>query len=185
MKRNLNQAVRNSSRHGAAMQSKIQKGGGKVRPPSISPHIALFLEADGGISEEIIDLTTAEYAALKRAAAPSDDGILLYMSNAALEKINCPLPTQYLPTTAADTPSCLCLFDAGVGELAGEIPLVERELPSVVIAAYRQRVTLDQFIADAIREKLRAAPGKHAALLEHKSAPGAQAARPADQRRAA
>jgi hypothetical protein len=55
---------------------------------------------------------------------------------------------------AGDTPSCLCLFDASVGELAGEIPLVGRELHSVVIAACRQRISVDQFLADAIKEKL-------------------------------
>jgi hypothetical protein len=52
------------------------------------------------------------------------------------------------------SPSCLCLYDARVGELAGEIPLVGRELYSAVVAAYRQHITIDQFIADAIREKL-------------------------------
>lgn len=56
-------------------------------------------------------------------------------------------------TFASRTADKLCLYDAGVGELAGEIPLVGRELPSVVAASYRQGISVDQFIADAIREK--------------------------------
>lgn len=73
-----------------AAQSKIQNGGGKVRPPSISPSIALFLEAGGGLAEEAIDLSQAEYAALQRAAAPTDSGVLMFMANLALEKIGWP-----------------------------------------------------------------------------------------------
>ena len=70
------------------MQSKIQKGRGKVRPSPVSPSIALFLEGDG-LSDEIVDLSEAEYAALKRAAVPSGAGILMFMAKAALEKARC------------------------------------------------------------------------------------------------
>jgi hypothetical protein len=97
-------------------------------------------------------LSQEEYAAIERAAAPTGDGILMFMANAALEKV-----TQSGAVSlkrAAKQPSCLCFYDAGVGELTGEIPLVEHELPEVVIAAYRQRTSVDHFIADAIKEKL-------------------------------
>jgi hypothetical protein len=96
MKRNQNRAGRKTSRHNAATQTKIQKGAGEVRPPSISPNITLFLEAEGGDSEEIVDLTKAEYAALKHAAPRS--GILMLMANAALEKINFPGAARHQPT---------------------------------------------------------------------------------------
>ncbi len=86
MKRNQNQAGRNASRRRPALQSKIQKGGGNIPPAPIAPNIALFLEADGGFSKEAVDLSLAEYAALKRASARSGDGILMFMANAALEK---------------------------------------------------------------------------------------------------
>jgi hypothetical protein len=51
-------------------------------------------------------------------------------------------------------PRCLCIFDSAVGESVCEIPIAGKELPSVVIAGYRQGITIDQFIADAIKEKL-------------------------------
>ena len=94
----------------------------------------------------------AEYAALKHAAAPTGDGILMFMANAALEKVT--QSGEVSLKRAAKQPSCLCFYDAGVGELAGEIPLVQHELPEAVIAAYRQRTSVDHFIADAMREKL-------------------------------
>jgi hypothetical protein len=81
----------------------------------------------------------------------------MFMANAALEKV-----TQSGAVSlkrAAKQPSCLCFYDAGVGELAGEIPLVQHELSEVVIAAHRQRTSVDHFIADAIREKLGKTPG--------------------------
>ena len=101
------------------------------------------------MSGEVIDLSKVEYAALKRAAAPSGSGILMFMANVALKKIGAAPPNP-----GPEHPSCLCLYEAGVGELAGEIPLVGRQLPKTVIAAFRQGVTVDQFIADAIQEKL-------------------------------
>lgn len=105
MKRNRNQAVRNSSRHGAAMQSKIQKGRGKVRPSPVSPSIALFLEGDG-LSEEIVDLSEAEYAALKRAAAPSGGGILMFMANLGLEKIGWIGGIRHRSATGSGSAAC-------------------------------------------------------------------------------
>ena len=109
---------------------------------------------------EIIHLSKAEYAELKRAAAATRDGVVMFMVRAGLEKARWPAGPGPQPTTNSRSPSCLCFFDAGVGELAGQIPLVGKELPSVVVAAYRQRTTVDQFIADAIREKLSKPVGK-------------------------
>ena len=45
-------------------------------------------------SEEIIHLSKAESAALKRASAGTGDGVLMFMANAALEKIGQPGATQ-------------------------------------------------------------------------------------------
>jgi hypothetical protein len=120
-----------------------------VRPKSNPPCIALFPQGDTSVAEEVIDLSMAEYATLKRPAAPFGSGILMFLANLALTKIGAAPPNP-----GTDHPSCLCFYDAGVGELAGEIPLVGRELSSAVVAAYRQRISVDRFIADAIREKL-------------------------------
>jgi hypothetical protein len=78
---------------GAAPQSKTVPNRAGHCPASASPCIALFPEGDGGsdgnggISAEVIDLSKAEYAALEQAAVASGDGILMFMANAALEKI--------------------------------------------------------------------------------------------------
>ena len=146
--KNKLKSVRRDSKTAAASQPKTAQSRAKARPTVKEACIALFPEGDDSASEEIIDLSKAEYAALKRAGS-AGDGILMFMANAALNKIGA-APTN----PGANHPSCLCLYDAGVRELAGEIPLVGRELPSVVIAAYRQRTSIDQFIAAAIREKL-------------------------------
>lgn len=87
----------------------------------------------------------------------------------ALHGIKVPAPTSEEPSTGH--PSCLCIFDGAVGESAGKIPLAGKELPSVVIAAYRQGITVDQFIADAIKEKLGEKPSAQvstrAQMLDH------------------
>jgi hypothetical protein len=49
-------------------------------------------------------------------------------------------------------PSCLCIYQAG--QLAGELPLVGRLLPSVITTAVRQGVSLDQFISGALNGNL-------------------------------
>ena len=159
MKRDQNRVRKNDSRHRAATQTKNQPARTGNRPASASHAIALFPMGDGsfddiGASEEIVDLSKTEYAALKRAAASTRDGVVMFMVRAGLEKARWPGGTRHQPTANSGSPSCLCFFDAGVGELAGQIPLVGKELPSVVVAAYRQRTTVDQFIADAIKEKL-------------------------------
>jgi hypothetical protein len=87
MKSNHNQAVTKGSRRTAATQSKIQKGRGIVRPSSVSPTIGLFVDIEkDGCADEAIDLSQAEYAALKQAAAATGTGVLMFMANAALGK---------------------------------------------------------------------------------------------------
>jgi uncharacterized protein (DUF1778 family) len=161
MKRNHHQVAKQNSRPSAAPQLKKARSRAAVRPTSLSPSIVLFQDHDGGVSEEGIDLSVAEYAALKHAAAPTGDGILMFMANAALEKVT--QSGEVSLKRAAKQPSCLCFYPAGVGELIGEIPLVQHELSEVVIAAYHQGITVDQFIADAIKEKLCASRGEQAA----------------------
>jgi hypothetical protein len=154
MKRNQNRVHKNGSRSAAVSQPKTGKVKAGHRPTSVLPNIALFLEDDGGASEEAIHLSKAEYAELKRAAVPTRDGVLMFMARAGLEKARWPAGPGHQPTANSGSPSGLCLFDRGVREVVSEIPLVGEQLPSVVVAACRQRTTVDQFIADAIREKL-------------------------------
>ena len=82
-------SVRRGSKTAAASQPKTAQSRGLVRPASALPLIALFPEGDGersgGVSSELVDLSQAEYAVLKRAGAASS-GILMFMANAALEK---------------------------------------------------------------------------------------------------
>jgi len=68
-----------------------------------------------------------------------------------------------------DKPTGFHFYNADVDELAGEIPLVGKLLPSLVIAACRQHVTVDQFIADAIREKL--GPKTGSSILNQETPP--------------
>jgi hypothetical protein len=153
MKQNHHQVARQSSRHSAAPQPKTAQSRAKAPGKSAGPVIALFLEGEEpGMSEELVDLTKAEYAALKNAAG--NGNVLMFMANAALEKINHPGGTEGKPQTPHDSPACLCIFDPAAGEVVSAIPLAGRELPGVVIAACRAGITVDQFIADAIREKL-------------------------------
>ena len=90
MTKNQHQVTSKNSRPSAAPQPKTAHSRAGARPESNPPCIALFPQGDTSASEEIIDLSKAEYAALKRAAAPSGDGILMFMANAALEKIGWP-----------------------------------------------------------------------------------------------
>jgi hypothetical protein len=87
MTKNQHQVTSKNSRPSAAPQPKTAHSRAGARPESNPPCIALFPQGDTSASEEIIDLSKAEYAALKRAAAPSGDGILMFMANAALEQI--------------------------------------------------------------------------------------------------
>ena len=173
--KNKLKSVRKGSKTAAAPQPKTTQSRAILRPESDPPCIALFPEGDTSVSEEIIDLTKAEFAALKRAAEPGGAGVLMFMANAALEKAGRPSASGHQPARGSHTPSCLCFFDGGVVEVTAEIPLVGREIPGVVVAAARMGITVDQFIADAIRKKigavLTAEISKTAVRLVPKSSP--------------
>ena len=113
MKRNQHQVTSKSSRPIAAPQPKTAHSRAGDRPASASPCIALFPEGDGGASEEIIHLSKDEYAELKRAAATTRDGALMFMAKAGLEKARWPgragnTPSLHgikAPLTLAEPPS--------------------------------------------------------------------------------
>jgi len=84
-------SVRMGSKSAASPQSKTTQIKAKVRQESGLPLIAFFPEGEeNGVAEELVDLSKAEYAALKHAAAPSGSGVAWFMVNAALEKIGFP-----------------------------------------------------------------------------------------------
>jgi hypothetical protein len=146
--KNKLKSVRSGIKSAASPQSKTTQSKAKVRRESGLPLLALFPEGEeGGLSKELVDLSKAEFAVLNQAAAKTGDGVLMFMANAALEKAHRPGAAPLGART-----DCLSMYEAG--QLAGEIPLVGRQLARVVIAAYGQGVTVDQFIADAISEKL-------------------------------
>jgi hypothetical protein len=141
MKRNQNQAVRNSSRHGAAMQFNIPKGRGKARPTSLSPFIALFLKKEEGISDETFDLSQAEYAALKRAA--DRGGILMFMANAALEKAGWPGSSN--PSKGGLTAACQ-FPDGTVSNVKFDLEKRRR----IEAALKRSEMTFEHFMQRAV-----------------------------------
>jgi hypothetical protein len=126
-------------------------------PASAAHSLVLFQESEGS-SEEIVDLTKAEYLALKQAAAPAGSGILMFIAKAALALIDHSSRKAHHTKAISGGASGLCLYDMEVGEVVVKTPLVERELHgvSVLVAALRLGITIDQFIADAIKEKLAA-----------------------------
>jgi hypothetical protein len=139
-----NQVRKNSSPAATTPQSKTAHTKAGDFPIYDGPTIVLFKDHDGGVSDEIIDLSKAEYAALKRAGSAAGSGTLMFMAFAALDKVG----------SSGGGGNQFCIFDGAVGEVALEIPLAGAELGSVVIAACGKGITADQFIADAIREKL-------------------------------
>ena len=120
------------------------------------------------MSEELLDLTKAEYAALKRAAAPSSDGILMFMANAALEKI---APSGGVTLKrAAKQPSCLSFYDGAVAQLTIHRPVkapalvrvrVQTESPEVVI-----ELKLDEWQSELIHQAAASARLSLKELLE-------------------
>jgi hypothetical protein len=75
-------------------QLKIPQGQSGTDTSPVAASIALFTETEGteigGTSDELIDLSGAEYEALKWAALAAESGFLMFMANAALEKIGWP-----------------------------------------------------------------------------------------------
>jgi hypothetical protein len=152
--KNKLKSVRSGSKSASAPQPKTAQSRAIVRPESNPPCIALFPQGDTSVSEEVIGLSKAEYAELKRAARPTRDGVLMFLVRAGLEKARWPSGTGHQPIAGSDSPSGYCIFDRAVGEVVSEIPLAGAQLDSVVVASHQRGITADQFIADAIKEKL-------------------------------
>jgi hypothetical protein len=147
-------SVRRGSKSAASPQSKTTQSKAKVRHETGLPFIALFPKGEAnGIADELVDLTKAEYAALKQAAEPSGSGVLMFTANAALEKAH-----RLGAVVVGRRHDCLCMYQCG--PFAGEFPLLEKLLPSATGAACHRDMTVDQFIADAISEKLGKARNK-------------------------
>jgi len=117
--------LKKDSKTAATSQPKTAQSRAIVRPESNSPCIALFPQGDTSASEEIIDLSKAEYAALKRAVAPSGSGILMFMANVALKKIGAappnpgtdhPFRTWFeMENAVYQAIGCLHLFQQAIG----------------------------------------------------------------------
>lgn len=137
------------------------KGRAKDRPKFPPSCIALFVRGDCSLSDEVIDLTKAEYAALKQAAALTGSGILMFMANAALALVGYSGRKAHHTKGISGDASGFCLYDMEVGEVVVKLPQVERELYPMLIAALGQRITVGQFISDAIKEKLAAWKSTH------------------------
>ena len=157
MKQNHHQVARQSSRPSAAPQPKTAHSRAGDRPASASPCIALFAEDDGagagngGVSEEIIDLSKAEYAALKRAAAPSGAGILMFMAKAALEKAGRPRGTV------------TCILILADGSEVARVDFPRDIFVRIEAAASRLGITLQQFFCNALRNHIRSQSARRAA----------------------
>jgi hypothetical protein len=67
-----------------------------------------------------------------------------------------PNPPGFKPSP--NNPACLCIFDGIAGDFVCKIPISPDEWCSTIIEANRQGVLPDQFVADAIREKLARKP---------------------------
>jgi uncharacterized protein (DUF1778 family) len=164
MKRSHNQAERNSSRRAAAPQSKIQTGGGRVRPTSVSPTIALVhdLEEDG-LAREIIDLSPAEYAALKQAGAAAGTDVLMFMANAALEKAarlgtagqSTTVPVRLRRRSLPGNGVRLSIIEAKAGRVLLSTDFKRELLTLAEYAAEKDGVSLCQFLIEAINQKAR------------------------------
>jgi hypothetical protein len=66
------------------------------------------------------------------------------------------------PTANGDAPSGFCLFDGAVGMEVCKLPLVRAQMDSVVKAVMIRGISVDQFISEAISEKLTRTPGTSA-----------------------
>lgn len=127
------------SKTAAATQPKTAQSRAIVRPESNLPCIALFPQGDTSVSEEVIDLSKAEYAALKRAAAPSGAGILMFMANTALEKAGRPGGT------------ITCILTLPDGREAARVDFPRGVFARIEHAASTQGISLEQFFFNAIR----------------------------------
>jgi len=132
-------SVKRGSKTAAASQPKTAQSRAIVRPESNPPCIALFPEGDTSVSEEIIDLSKAEYAALKRAASPSGCGVLMFIANAALEKAGCP----------GRTITCILILADGTEVARVDFP--RDVFARIEHAASKQGISIGQFFVNAIQ----------------------------------
>jgi hypothetical protein len=163
--KNKLRSVRNGSKSAASPQSKTHHGNALDRParktrPDCNTIGILNQGFDGRLERDlagrlfIVAPRNCDYTDVERREMSYDDAVAFVAKHTFWKE-----PRKFLALHGINAPSpglkgadCLCMYQ--VGELAGEIPLVERQLPNTVIAAVRQGVTVDQFIADAIDEKL-------------------------------
>jgi hypothetical protein len=176
MKRNQHQVISKSSRPSAVPQSKTARSRAGDRPASASPCIALFPEGDGGASEEIIHLSKAEYAELKRAAAATRDGALMFMAKAGLEKARWPgragnTPSLHGiigPSPALKEPVLLegavtFIFKAPDGRELERVDFPPDVFKRIQRAASKEGISLQEFCRTAIRHFIDSQDSRRAA----------------------
>jgi uncharacterized protein (DUF1778 family) len=88
-------------------------------------------------------LSKAEYAALKRGAAPSGNGILMFMANAALEK------------AGWQGKAVTCILILANGSEVARVDFPRDIFTRIEAAASRLGITLQQFFCNAIRNHIR------------------------------
>ena len=103
------------------------------------------------MSEEIIDLSKSEYAALKRAAAPAGSGLLMFMANAALEKAG----------WKSETMTCVLILPDGSEFTRVDFPC--EVFAQIEHAASKQGISLGQFFVNALRHFIDSQDSRRAA----------------------
>jgi hypothetical protein len=71
---------------------------------------------------------------------------------------------SFWPYTEEDYPSCLCVFDCEAGDVVSRIPLSSDEFCAALMETTWRKIEFEQWIAAAIREKLRGSCGEAAWL---------------------
>jgi uncharacterized protein (DUF1778 family) len=137
--KNQSRILKKDSKPAISSQPKTAQSSANARPECNPTCIALFPEGDTSLSEEIVDLSKAEYAALKRAAAPSGSGVLMFMANAALEKAG----------WAGETITCILTRPDGTEVARVDFP--RSVLVQIDHAASKLGISIGQFFVNAIQ----------------------------------
>ena len=133
-----NQVRKSINKSAASPQSKTAHRRVKRPVEPALPLIALFPQGEhASLAEELVDLMQEEYARLKRAAASSGDGILMFMVCAALEKIGRRTVT--------------CVFNGPDGREFARVDLPQAIFARIKDAASKRGMTLRQFVMTAVR----------------------------------
>jgi len=143
--------LKHSSARAAVSQPKTARSRAGDQLDFPLPSLALFEAGNDMAAVESIDLSKAEYAALKRAAATAGSSVLMFMANAALEQSG----------RNAMTVTCKFLFKDGSEFASVDFPgylfaLIER-------CCSKQGITLAQFCDNAIRHYIKPLAVKRAA----------------------